>query len=67
MTVSAKIKTVAKSRLHCTYKLDQKMHFEGTVKLGDKNWFDTAQIGVKEPFSATNLRIYFLRIRNIWL
>ena len=36
------------------------------VKLGDKEWFDKEQIGVKEPFFMTNLPIYFIRIRNIW-
>ena len=35
------------------------------VKLGDKKRFDKEQIGVKEPFPATNLPIYFTRIRNI--
>ena len=38
----------------------------GTVKLGDKERFDKEQISVKEPFPATNLPIYFIRIRNIW-
>jgi hypothetical protein len=27
-----------------------------TVKLGDKEQFDKEQIGVKEPFSVTNLQ-----------
>ena len=31
--------------------------FGGTVKLGDKERFDKDQIGVKEPFPATNLLI----------
>ena len=37
-----------------------------TVKLGDKEWFDKEQIGVKEPFPVTNLLTYIIRIRNIW-
>jgi hypothetical protein len=31
-----------------------------TIKLGDKERFDKEQIGVKEPFSVTNLPIYFI-------
>ena len=30
-------------------------HFEYTVKLGNKERFDKEQIGIKEPFPATNL------------
>ena len=26
-----------------------------TVKLGNKEWFDKEQIGIKEPFPVTNL------------
>ena len=26
-----------------------------TVKLGNKEWFNKEQIGIKEPFSVTNL------------
>ena len=37
-----------------------------TVKFSDKERFDKEQIGVKVPFPATNLSIYFIRIRNIW-
>ena len=38
-----------------------------TVKLGDKEWFDKEQIGVKEPFPMTNLPFTSgIRIRNIW-
>ena len=37
-----------------------------TVKLGDKERFDNEQIGVKEPFTVTNLPIYFIRKRYIW-
>ena len=36
------------------------------IKLGDKERFDKEQIGVKEPFHATNVPVYFIRIRNIW-
>ena len=28
-----------------------------TVKLGDKEWFDKEQIGVKEPFAVTNFQL----------
>jgi hypothetical protein len=31
-------------------------HFLYTVKIGEKEWFDKEQIGVKEPFSVTNLQ-----------
>ena len=40
--------------------------YRSAVKLGDKERFDKEQIDVKEPFPATNLPIYFKRIRNIW-
>ena len=30
-----------------------------TTKLGDNERFDKEQIGVKEPFPATNLPIYY--------
>ena len=30
-----------------------------TVKLGDKEWFDKEQIGVKEPFPVTNFASLF--------
>jgi hypothetical protein len=36
------------------------------AKLGDKEWFDKEQIGVKEPFPVTNLPLYVMRIENIW-
>ena len=36
------------------------------AKLGDKEWFDKEQIGVKEPFPVTNLPLYVMRIGNIW-
>ena len=29
--------------------------FASTVKLGNKEWFDKEQIGIKEPFPVTNL------------
>ena len=29
--------------------------FTYTVKLGNKEWFDKEQIGIKEPFPVTNL------------
>ena len=32
-----------------------------TVKLGDKKWFDKEQIGVKESFPMTNMKIYIWR------
>ena len=38
-----------------------------TVKLVNKERFDKAQIGIKEPFPVTNLPFtYFIRIRNFW-
>ena len=36
------------------------------AKLGDKEWFDKEQIGVKEPFPETNLPLYVMRIEKIW-
>ena len=30
-------------------------NFVNTVKLGNKEWFDKEQIGIKEPFPVTNL------------
>ena len=42
--------------------------FDGTVKLGDKEWFDKKQIGVKEPFPVTNFLLHkdkdYLALRN---
>ena len=29
--------------------------YQRTVKLGNKEWFDKEQIGIKEPFPVTNL------------
>ena len=46
--------------------MEDVVEFFDTVKLGDKERFDKEQIGVKEPFPATNLLIYFIRIRIIW-
>ena len=37
-----------------------------TFKLGDKERFDKEQIGVKEPFSVTNLLVYFIGLGSIW-
>ena len=37
-----------------------------TVKLGNKEWFDKEQIGIKEPFPVNQFAIYFIRIRNFW-
>ena len=48
------------------YPMVSTFYLGGTVKLGDKEWFDKEQICVKEPFPAANLPIYFTRIRNIW-
>ena len=34
------------------------------VKLGDKKRLDKEQNGLKEPFSLTNLTLYFIMIRH---
>ena len=41
--------------ISCKYISCEDISFEDTVKLGNKEWFDKEQIGIKEPFPLTNL------------
>ena len=58
---STETANIANVEITATFK-----NVASTVKLGDKEWFDKVQIGVKEPFPGSNIPIYFIRIRNIW-
>ena len=39
---------------------------KSTLKFGNKEWFGKEQIGIKEPFSVTNLPFHTARIW-IWM
>ena len=39
--------------ISCKYISCEDISFEDTVKLGNKEWFDKEQIGIKEPFPLT--------------
>ena len=53
--------------MHRKSKISCLLQKTSTVKLGDKECFDKEEIGVKEPFSMTNLfhkDIEYLALRN---